>query len=149
MDKIETRIKRKENSIRKAWAQVRSIQQQLSGLEEARIFCDEYKKDVTTRHVGRYRIDTGRYRYWDTWMSIILEDTRGGGFRYMSLFSGLIYSVDTDEIEMNMHSDHLEFFEKCYPQMLERLISDLEAARSKLSMRYEEYGRLVYEAKLC
>ena len=147
MIKIETRIKNKERLIRKTSEKVGRIERQISGLEEERLFCSTYEEDAISAGCLRIRIDPDKYKNWGAWRFSVGGNNEDGSAFHTSLFSEFFLHTDSGEIEVGLIGERVKYFEKYYPQMYSELIGDLEKAKRRLSMRYEEYGRLIYQAK--
>lgn len=145
MYSIEAKIKNKERSIQKAMGKIKSIEQQLIGLEEIRLFCSINKKEVLKNEYRTIKCDSNIYKNWRFWPSSVGGENANGGITYITLFSKMNYYSDRGEIEVSLSRDNLLFFEECYQQMRENLNRELVEMKRKLNLMFEEYGKLTYD----
>jgi hypothetical protein len=146
MRKIDTRIKNKEQTILKTIDKVKTLEQQMKGLEEARLFCSINRKDVLRNGRCNIRCDLDIYKYWNFCPDRIGGDNENG-VSWAVLFPDVGYFTDENETVVCLSKERLLFFEKYYQQMCERLFAEIEIVKRKLNSLYAEYGRLIYSYK--
>ena len=144
MMKLETRIKNKQRTIRKQVEKIANLERDLSGLEELRIFMMIHKEEFLQPE-KEIEVDTDIYRYFFNWPTYITWNGDDGSYYSKSSHSISFDRRGTYYIKTT-RDNVLDFFEKCYPQMREKIFKSIHNEKITLTKHYEDYGRLFCEA---